>query len=223
MQAGVIADALKSTIVRVTSLWAGAGPAVSDPPRVKGVPAIAKAATREAAPYPAELESVARLGDGSHVRVRPIRPDDEARLVALFERLSPRTIYQRFFTTYRQLPSAWYRDFANVDYRARMALVAEDVGPAGRLRGVARWEPADTPDTAELAIVVEDEWQGRGLGTVLLEHLFEAAARRGIRRLCADVLAENDGMLRLLRRVGTIDGSRVEQGVVRLSLVPRVA
>lgn len=223
MQAGAIAGALKSTIVRVASIWSDADATAPDPPRVKGVPAVAKAALREAAPYPAELETVAHLGDGTLVRVRPIRPDDEAHLVALFARLSPRTIYQRFFTTYRQLPSAWYRDFANVDYRARMALVAEDVAPGGRLRGVARWEPADTPESAEIAIVVEDQWQGRGLGTVLLEHLFDAAARRGIRRLWADVLAENDGMLRLLRRVGTIDGSRIEQGVVRLSLLPRVA
>lgn len=60
------------------------------------------------------------LRDGSRVRIRPISPDDEPRLVALFERLSPQTVYQRFFTTYRRLRAAWYREFANVDYRRRL-------------------------------------------------------------------------------------------------------
>ncbi|MBI2207400.1 MAG: hypothetical protein HYU41_26510 [Candidatus Rokubacteria bacterium] len=55
---------------------------------------------------------------------------------------------------------------------------------------------------------------------MLLDHLFDGASRRGIRRLCADVLAENEGMLRLLRRLGTIDGSRIEQGVVHLCVLP---
>ena len=66
-----------------------------------------------------------RLADGARVRLRPVRPDDEGRLEALFHRLSAETVFQRFFTTHRRLPAAWYRSFANVDYRRRFAVVAE--------------------------------------------------------------------------------------------------
>jgi acetyltransferase len=219
MRTAAFPDALKSTIVRLIGKPAETP---SAPGRRKATPAVAKIAAREGAPYPREFESVVRLASGAIVRVRPIRPDDEKRLVSLFERLSPRTVYQRFFTTYRRLPSAWYRDFANVDYRTRMALVAEDLDGV-RLHGVARWEPTASPDAAEIAVVVEDEWQRRGVGTTLLEHLFAAARRRGITRVHADVLAENEGMLRLLRRLGDVRDTTVEQGVVSLSMVPRVA
>ena len=173
-------------------------------------------------PYPGELESTVVLRDGARLRIRAIRPDDAPRLAALFERLSPQTIYQRFFTWYRRLPNAWYHEFANVDYRARLALVAEDVTSAGvLLRGVARWEPGDAHDAAELAVVVEDAWQSRGLGTRLMTAIFDAAEARSIRRFCADVLAENERMLRLLKRLGEIRASRTEHGVTHLCLIPR--
>lgn len=174
------------------------------------------------APYPRELEKNVALRDGAQLRIRPIRPADEPRLEALFERLSPQTIYQRFFTWYRRLPAAWYREFANVDYRARLALVAEDVTADGvRLRGIAQWEPGDAPATAEIAVLVEDGWQSRGLGTMLLTELFAAARGRSVNRFCADVLAENERMLRLLRRLTEIRASTTEHGVVHLCLVPR--
>ncbi|MBI1737299.1 MAG: GNAT family N-acetyltransferase [Candidatus Rokubacteria bacterium] len=196
-----------------------------EPMRPKAILVVAKAATlADAAPYPRELERVVTLRDGAVVRVRPIRPDDESRLVALFGRLSERTVYQRFFTTYRQLPAAWYRDFANVDYRARLALVAEEVGADGvRLRGVARWEPGDAPDAVEIALAVEDAWQGRGLGASLLGALIDAARGRGIERFCADVLAENHRMLGLLRTLTRVRDSSVSQGVVHLCLVPKAS
>ncbi len=176
------------------------------------------------APYPHELEKNVALRDGAQLRIRAIRPADEPRLEALFERLTPQTIYQRFFTWYRRLPAAWYREFANVDYRARLALVAEDVTADGvRLRGIAQWEPGDAPATAEIAVLVEDDWQSRGLGTILLTELFAAARGRGVDRFCADVLAENERMLRLLRRLTEIRASTTEHGVVHLCLVPRAS
>src|SRR5262245_58580038 len=104
--------------------------------------------------YPWELVRSLALADGAVLPLRPIRPDDEPRLAELFHRLSRRTVYQRFFRAYDRLPEPWYHRFANVDYRARLALVAEDKGPA--LRAVARYEPGETPDTTEIGIVVED-------------------------------------------------------------------
>lgn len=217
-----IADALKSTIVRLSSLRLSSlmKPRL-EPPRPKATPAVAKAAVLAGSEYPRD-EHVVTLRDGVVVRVRPIRPDDERRLVELFTRLSERSIYHRFFTTYRQLPAAWYREFANVDYHGRLALIAEEIGVDGvRLRGVARWEPGEAPDAVEIALVVEDAWQGRGLGAALLSALVAAARRRGIERFCADVLAENHRMLRLLRTSMEVRASNFAEGVVHLCVVPK--
>jgi RimJ/RimL family protein N-acetyltransferase len=172
--------------------------------------------------YPWALVSPIRLADGTTLRMRPIRPADEPRLVALFHRLSPRTVYQRFFRAYDRLPDHWYRHFANVDYRTRLALVAEDESPAGPvLRAVARYEPGDTPDTTEIAIVVEDGWQNRGLGGLMLDALLAAAEARGRRRFTADVLAENQPMLRLLSHLADVRGRKLEQGVVTIEFARR--
>src|SRR5712691_284196 len=118
------------------------------------------AAAPSPAPYPTELVRAVVLKNGAHVRIRPIRPDDEPRLVELYGRLSRYTVYQRFFTVMRRLPPDWAHFFANVDYRRRLALVAERDTPTGvELVGVGRYEPGEEPDTAEVAFVIED---GRG-------------------------------------------------------------
>ena len=204
-----IAGAIKSTIVRMSL-------------QPKATPVVAKSAQLAGVPAPAGVEHVVTLRDGGVVRVRPIRPDDEMRLQSFFERLSPRTVYQRFFTTYRRLPAAWYREFANVDYARRFALVAEEVGVDGiRLRGVARWEPAEEAGALEIALVIEDAWQSRGVGTALFRLLIETAQARGYERFCADVLAENDRMLRMLRTQTEIQQTSAEHGVIHVCFAPR--
>jgi RimJ/RimL family protein N-acetyltransferase len=173
--------------------------------------------TQKAAPYPHELVRTVTLKDGFAARIRPIRPDDEPRLVDLYERLSRHTAYQRFFTVLRRLPPDWYRFFANVDYVRRLALVAERETVAGvQLIGVGRYEPSEEPDAAEVAFVVEDGWQGRGLGGILLEAVLEAAATRGIRRFRAYVLADNHRMLRLLHTRTRVEDRKTEEGVTGL-------
>ena len=172
---------------------------------------------QEAAAYPSELARTVTLGDGTSVRIRPIRPDDEPRLVALYERLSRHTAYQRFFAVRRRLPPDWYHFFANVDYVRRLALVAERDTPAGvELVGVGRYEPSEEPETAEVAFVVEDGWQGRGLGRILLDAVLAAAEARGIHRFRADVLADNHRMLRLLNTRTRVEERRTEEGVTGL-------
>jgi acetyltransferase len=158
------------------------------------------------------------LTDGTQFGLRPIRPDDEAALTALYERLSPQTAYQRFFTAMRRLPPDWAHILANVDYDRRMAIVAVD--PAGELIGVARYMYDQRADEAEIAIVIEDRWQGRGLGKRLLAELIAYAAGRGIRRLRAYVLADNVRMLKLLRRVTVILERELDSGVLSLLLAP---
>jgi len=163
------------------------------------------------------------LRDGSRVRMRPIRPDDEPRLVALYDHLSRDTRYQRFFSVMRRLPPDWARFLATVDYARRFALVAEAPGDPDTLIAVARYEPAGEPDTVEVAFVVQDAWQGRGLGTILFRDLLAAAEGNGIRRFRAWVLAENRRMLTLIARLGDVQQRAFEQGVVELTFVARPA
>ena len=146
-----------------------------------------------------ELERIVALRDGVRVRLRPIRPDDAPRLVSLYDRLSADTAYRRFFTRMRTLPPELAHHLANVDHRRRLAIVAEPCeGRIPVVIGVACSEPTDGPTTAEVALVVEDAWQGWGLGAILLKEILGAAGRRGICDFRADVLTSNDRMLRLL-------------------------
>ena len=110
-------------------------------------------ATAMAAPlYPRELERTVALRDGTRVRIRPIRPDDADRLVALYSRLSLDTRYHRFFSAMRRLPPDWARFLATVDYRRRLALVAEaDALDDPDVIGVARYESEKNGDAVEVA------------------------------------------------------------------------
>ena len=179
---------------------------------------MATAPPGNAAAYPRELERAATLRDGTIVRIRPIRPEDADRLVEAYDRLSRDTLYQRFFTIMRRLPPDWARMLATVDYHRRLALITEHDGPAGpELIGVARYEPAGPPDTVEVAFVVQDGWQNRGLGAILLEALLAAAEARGIRTFKAFVLTDNTRMLGLLARSTDVQRRTTESGVVELT------
>jgi len=161
------------------------------------------------------------LRDGTRVRMRPIRPDDAPRLVALYDHLSRDSRYQRFFSVMQRLPPDWARFLATVDYQRRFALVAEAPGDPDTLIAVARYEPGSEPDTAEVAFVVQDAWQGRGLGTVLFSELLAAAEANGLRRFQAWVLADNRRMLALITRLGEVQQRAFAQGVVELIFVVR--
>jgi len=158
------------------------------------------------------------LTDGTRVTLRHIRPEDESALTALYERLSPQTAYQRFFTVMRRLPPNWAHILANVDYDRRMAIAA--LGPGGELIGVARYIYDERAQETEIAIVIEDKWQGRGLGTRLLGELIGYAEAKGICRFRAYVLADNLRMFKLIRRVTTILERKLDSGVVSLLLAP---
>ncbi len=183
---------------------------------------MAAPAKNELAEYPKELERDVRLKDGTRVHLRPIRPDDAPRLQELYDRLSRDTAYQRFFTVMKRLPPDWARILASVDYRTRLAVVAEQPGePGPELIGVGRYEPTDEADVAEIAFVVQDGWQNRGLGTILFDDILRAAVGRGIRRFRAYVLADNRRMLDLITRLGVVKQRTMEQGVTELLFAPR--
>ncbi len=160
----------------------------------------------------ADPEQGVTLRNGASVRVRAIRPDDERRLMALCRRLSPRTLYQRFFSFRRLLPEEAHA-FANVDYQRRMAVVAEvDDGQEPELVGVARYGLSDD-GPADIGLVVADAWQGLGLGPLLLEEILHAGEQRGIHEFSADVLTDNRRALRLLARHTAIARRTVASGV----------
>jgi GNAT superfamily N-acetyltransferase len=133
------------------------------------------------------------------VATRPVQPDDAALFRRLWPRLSPDTVYRRFHSPLHDLPPEAVRRFVTVDHDRREA-VAAIVG--GEVVGVARYDrsPGDAA-TAEFAIVVEDAWQGMGLGRQLLTELIALAATRGVTTLTATVQRDNDRVIGLIRRL----------------------
>ena len=158
-----------------------------------------------------------RLRDGSTVDVRPIRPEDKGRLARGFERLSPESRYRRFLSPVPELDRRALAYLTEVDHHDHEALIAID--PAGEGVGVARFVRAPSePSAAEVAVTVVDDWQGRGLGTALLDVLAERARQEGVRRFTALVLADNVDMLGLLGELGAARVVDREQGTVELAV-----
>ena len=159
-------------------------------------------------------ETVA-LPDGTPLTLRAIQPDDAPRLQALHAHLSRETIYLRFLSIQLNLSDAEAQRLATVNYQTTMALVAvnEDKGEAV-IRGVARYAASErAPMEAEAAIVIEDAYQGKGLGTILLDRLLAYAQSHGIKTFVAEINAENERMLRFVRRSGLPVVKRMEEGV----------
>ncbi|RIV40849.1 bifunctional acetate--CoA ligase family protein/GNAT family N-acetyltransferase [Micromonospora radicis] len=155
------------------------------------------------------------LSDGSTVQLRPIRPADAPAVVAMHSRFSERTRYLRYFSPYPRIPERDLQRFVNVDHVDREAFV---VLAGERIVAVGRYErlgPA-APD-AEVAFVVEDAYQGRGIGSVLLEHLADAARRAGIVNFVAEVLPANGAMLRVFADFGYQLQRQFADGVVHLT------
>ncbi|MER7893297.1 GNAT family N-acetyltransferase [Micromonospora sp. NPDC094482] len=155
------------------------------------------------------------LSDGTTVQLRQIRPQDAPAIVAMHSRFSERTRYLRYFSPYPRIPERDLRRFVTVDHHDREAFV---VLVGGRIVAVGRYErlgPA-APE-AEVAFVVEDAYQGRGIGSVLLEHLADAARRVGIVHFVAEVLPANGAMLRVFSDFGYQVQRQFADGVVHLT------
>ncbi len=150
------------------------------------------------------------LRDGARVLVRPLQPDDKGLLAAGFDRLSPESRYLRFFGAKKRLSPDELQDLTEIDHTDHEALGALD--PATGLGvGVARFirDPSD-PGSAEAAVTVADDWQGRGLGTALLRRLVVRAREEGVERFVASLFVENRDMLEVFRRVGEVSVTRTD-------------
>ena len=169
---------------------------------------------------------VIELSDGTKVHLRPIVPEDEALLHEAVAAMSERTVYFRFFSPIKRMSDALAHRLAVVDYTDRFALVATTHRPTGaeRIVGVARYDRARGTDFAEVAVAVIDEFQRRGLGSVLLTNLARVARQNGIKTFSLIVLPENREMLGLLRKMGWIHQAKLTGGVYEISFeLPELA
>ncbi|MFC4948373.1 GNAT family N-acetyltransferase [Pseudonocardia sp. GCM10023141] len=153
---------------------------------------------------------VVRLRSGDLVQTRQVQPRDAPALAAAYENLGEQSRYRRFFTLIPELSGTVLTAATDVDHHDHEAFVATPLlgTPAERDQIVAECRfvrYADRPDTADLAVTVVDSWQGRGLGTALLDRLSERASELGIAYFTAEVLAENKAMLAMLPALGTVE------------------
>jgi RimJ/RimL family protein N-acetyltransferase len=172
-----------------------------------------KAAAQTESRWPQEVT----LRDGSEVLIRPIRPEDKEALLRGFERLSPESRYRRFLTPMTTLSPAFLRYLTEVDHHAHEALVAES--REGEPVGVARYVRLEgEPESAEIAVAVVDDWQGKGAATALLQLLEERAIAEGIERFVATCLATNRDVLDLFEEIGPKHVIGTESGTVEVEI-----
>ncbi|MEU9479574.1 GNAT family N-acetyltransferase [Streptomyces sp. NPDC048191] len=171
--------------------------------------------------YPAHWEADVVLRDGGTARIRPITIDDADRLVSFYEQVSDESKYYRFFAPYPRLSAKDVHRFTHHDFVDRVGLAAT-IG--GEFIATVRYDrigadgmPASSPaDEAEVAFLVQDAHQGRGVASALLEHIAAVARERGIRRFAAEVLPANNKMIKVFTDAGYTQKRSFEDGVVRL-------
>ncbi|MFF1725254.1 bifunctional acetate--CoA ligase family protein/GNAT family N-acetyltransferase [Streptomyces sviceus] len=171
--------------------------------------------------YPAHWEADVVLRDGGTARIRPITVDDADRLVSFYEQVSDESKYYRFFAPYPRLSAKDVHRFTHHDFVDRVGLAAT-VG--GEFIATVRYDrigadgmAASAPaDEAEVAFLVQDAHQGRGVASALLEHIGAVARERGIRRFAAEVLPANVKMIKVFTDAGYTQKRSFEDGVVRL-------
>ncbi|WP_037660265.1 GNAT family N-acetyltransferase, partial [Streptomyces aurantiacus] len=174
-------------------------------------------------PYPSHWEADVVLRDGGTARIRPITAEDADRLVSFFEQVSDESKYYRFFAPYPRLSAKDVHRFTHHDHVDRVGLAAtvggEFIATVRYDRIDAEGRPASAPaDEAEVAFLVQDAHQGRGVASALLEHIAAVARERGIRRFAAEVLPANTKMVKVFTDAGYQQQRSFEDGVVRLEL-----
>ncbi|MER7708255.1 GNAT family N-acetyltransferase [Kitasatospora sp. NPDC097605] len=170
--------------------------------------------------YPQHWEADILLRDGGTARIRPITPADAGRLVEFYEQVSDQSKYFRFFAPYPRLSDKDVRRFTHHDFvhRVGLAVVVRD-----RFIATVRYDridhdgrPSETGTDAEVAFLVQDAHQGRGVASALLEHIAAVAQERGIRRFQAEVLPENRKMVKVFTDAGYVQRRSFADGVVHL-------
>jgi acyl-CoA hydrolase/RimJ/RimL family protein N-acetyltransferase len=153
--------------------------------------------------YPEELERYETLEDGTQIFFRPIKPSDEHNLSDMLYSLSGTSIRRRYFTRTKTFPHRDVQQLTNIDYENELAIVGIVPSVSGeKIVAISQYFLDPKSMAAEVALVVLDEWQQRGMGTFLLEYLTQIAKTRGVRRFFAKVLPENKAMLSIYQNCG---------------------
>ena len=165
-------------------------------------------------PYPAHYEQVWPLPGGGEYTVRPIQPDDAQMLQDLMHHLSPESRYFRFVSSIAELPPSMLARFTLIDYDREMALVAihkqrtagadGEITETERIIGVSRYITNPDQSSCEFSLVVADDFNGKGLGSRLMQSIMDVARDKGLTEMDGLVLANNPGMLKLMRSLGFV-------------------
>lgn len=169
---------------------------------------------------PKEFRTTYVLEDGTVVNFRPIHPTDELKMRELFYKLSEQTIYYRFMSHLKVIPRKQIQDFVYIDHRNEVTIVGTLPAPDGdEIIAVGSYYLDPKTNLAEVAFVVKDEWQNKGIGTFLLQYLIRIAKRNGIRGFTAEVLLENRPMIAVLNKSNTKISTEVHGNVISYVLL----
>ena len=153
--------------------------------------------------YPEELERFDTLRDGTQIFFRPVKPTDEVALSEMLYSLSTSSVEKRYFTHTKTFPHKDVQQLTNVDYQHNLAIVGVVPGPADEeIVAIAQYFLDPKTNVAEVAFIVQDEWQDKGMGTFLLNYIANIAAQRGVRTFSAQVLPINKAMLAIFYNSG---------------------
>ncbi len=165
------------------------------------------------------LEHRATLHDGTEISFRPIRPTDDRSLRDMLYSLSPESIYYRFFQPLKQFSFSYRQKLVNVNTREEMAIVGCVARPGGEeIVAAGRYIREPGHNLAEVAFLVQDEWQNKGMGTHLLNFLARCARKNGIQQFRASVLRENKAMLNVFHSSGFNVHTKLEEDVYSLTM-----
>lgn len=167
----------------------------------------------EEAVYPEDLEAIMATKDGVELLVRPVRPTDEEMLSDMFYDLSDQTIINRFFSMLKSMPHRRLQQFCCIDYNKEMSLVAiTKEGPKQKIVGLGSYHLNPATHKAEIAFLVADAWQGKGIGTYMMRALVKIAKSRNIKGLTAEVMRDNVAMIALMHKSGVPPKSQPVNG-----------
>ena len=159
--------------------------------------------TPEGVVYPEDLEAIMNTKDGSELLVRPVKPTDEEMLSDMFYDLSDQTIINRFFSMLKSMPHRKLQQFCCIDYTNEMSLVAiAGSGPKQKIVGLGSYYLNPATQRAEIAFLVADAWQGKGIGTYMMRSLVKTSKSKNIKGLTAEVLRDNVAMIALMHKSG---------------------
>jgi GNAT superfamily N-acetyltransferase len=167
--------------------------------------------------YPAAVDEISRLKDGTAVRYRPMKPSDEEQMRQLFYRFSDEAVYYRYFGHVKAMPHAKMQQYVNVDWSNTMSIVGlVESGDKSRVIAEARYIIERERPYAEVVFVVDEAYQGQGIATYMLRMLVRLARERGVQGFTADVLFSNLGMMKVFRNGGLPIKAELNQGIYHI-------